>query len=259
MRENFQIHPDFAGMASELKSILLNFSARGSYLNKGSRNTIKKITVQDRIITVKQFKIPVFFQSYVYRFFRKSKAERSYRYGLKLIDAGIKTPFPIAYYERFSGGLKDSFYVCEFLDYDFEFRELIHNPEFENREEILRLFARFTFDLHENRIHFLDHSPGNTLIMDRGSGQYDFYLIDLNRMRFESMSFKKRMRNFRRLSLSKTMIRIIADEYSRLYNRSYDETFHLMLKYSRKFRKNRIRKRILKARYRHIFGPRVLM
>ena len=100
------------------------------------------------------------------------------------------------------------------MEYDFDFRVLNHNPKWPNRNEILRQVAEFTFNLHEKNINFLDHSPGNTLIVDKGEGKYDFYLIDLNRMRFEPMSFEQRMKNFRRLWLSKHMINVMADTYA---------------------------------------------
>lgn len=236
MRENFVIHSNYTHLGSELKELLLSFSEKGEYIAKG-RNEIKKMELDGITLNIKKFKTPNSFQSLVYRFLRKSKAKRSYEYALKLIELEIKTPFPVAYFEAFSGGLKESFYVSEHVEYDFDFRELIHQPKFENRKEILKQFTRFTFKLHQNGVNFLDHSPGNTLIIDKGQGKYEFYLIDLNRMRFEPMSFKKRMHNFRRLWLSKKMIKIMAEEYAKLYSKSIKETTQLMIKYSRSFQK----------------------
>lgn len=236
MPKNFVIHSDYSHLASPLKETLQRFSDSGEYVVKG-RNEIKTLTLEGVPLNIKKFKNPNPFQSVVYRFLRKSKARRSYEYALKLTEFGIKTPFPIAYLEIFTGGLRESFYVSEQIDYDFDFRVLIHNPDFENRNEILRQFTEFTFRLHEKGVNFLDHSPGNTLIIDRGNGKYDFYLIDLNRMRFESMDFDKRMHNFRRLWLSKKMIRVMAKEYAQLYAKDYYETETLMKKYSRDFQK----------------------
>lgn len=150
----------------------------------------------------------------------------------------ILTPFPIAYVENTNVfGLKTSYYISKQVDYDFDFRELIHKPLFPNRKRILQLFTEFTFQLHENNINFLDHSPGNTLIVEKPDNRYDFYLIDLNRMRFETMDFNKRMHNFRRLWLSKTMIKIMSETYSKLYHKTSEETYALMLKHSRAFQK----------------------
>ncbi len=235
MQENYVVHPEYSNFAPKLRDILLDLEKQGEYIAKGDRNTIKKVWLEGMQLNIKSFKIPNPFQSLVYRYLREGKAKRSYEYAAKLIALNIKTPFPIAYLERFSLGLKDSYYVSEHIDYDFDFRVLIHNPRFPNREEILKQFTRFTFKLHENNINFLDHSPGNTLIVDKGNNQYEFYLIDLNRLKFEPLNFDQRMHNFRRLWLSKTMIKIMAEEYSGLYSKTYEETHALMLKHSMDF------------------------
>ena len=237
MHDNFIVHHNYLHSAEKLRNVLTNFSEVGENVTQGERNSIKKVAIDGIVVNIKKFREPNFLQSLVYQFLRKSKAKRSFEYALKLIGFGINTPFPIAYFENFSFGLKQSFYVSEHVNYDFDFRELIHNPKFQNREEILRQFTQFTFKLHENNVNFLDHSPGNTLILETVKNKFDFYLIDLNRMRFEPMDFKKRMCNFRRLWLSKTMLKIMAKEYAELYGKTYSETHELMSFYSRKFQK----------------------
>lgn len=239
MRDIFVVHPHYSQLLPQLKIVLQNFSTSGEYVTKGKRNIIKKVEIDGVFYNIKKFKTPNFPQALVYKFLRKSKARRSFEYALKLIDLDINTPFPVAYVERHSVGLKESYYVSKQVDYDFDFRELIHNPKFVNRNEILRQFTKFTFKLHENNVNFLDHSPGNTLVIgkDDTHPEYQFYLIDLNRMRFEPMDFEKRMHNFRRLWLSKKMIKVMAREYAALYGKSYDEVHTAMLKYSRQFQK----------------------
>lgn len=250
MRDNFVIHPNHSQIATKLRDVFHNFSEKGEYVTRGDRNVIKRVNLDGTSVNIKKFKTPNVFQSLVYEFLRKSKAKRSFEYASKLIDFGINTPFPIAYYEVFSSGLKESFYVSEHLEYDFDFRELIHNPRFKKRDEILRQFTQFTFKLHENGVNFLDHSPGNTLILEKENDKYEFYLIDLNRMRFEPMDFEKRMHNFRRLWLSKTMIKVIAAEYAKLYGKSFEETYSLLLKHSREFQKKVNSKKLRRKRKR---------
>ena len=220
----------------------------------GARNSIKSFELDGLKLNVKSFKTPNTFNAFVYKYVRPSKAKRSFEYASRLIDCGISTPFPIAYVEESSTfGLGRSFYICEHIDTDFEFRELIHKPWFENRNEILEKFTEFTFKLHENNINFLDHSPGNTLIV-KTENDYQFYLIDLNRMRFETMNFDKRMHNFRRLWLSKAMIKVMSNKYAELYNKSYAETHELMLKHSRAFQlkidKKKLRRSGRKMRFK---------
>ncbi|NLN24785.1 MAG: lipopolysaccharide kinase [Bacteroidetes bacterium] len=237
MKENFVINPHFAHLEVKLKRLLQNFEKDGEVLDDSGRNIIKTKRFEALNLNIKKFKTPSFLQSLVYRFLRKSKARRSFEYALRLRAVGILTPEPIAYKECFSVGLKDSFYVSEQIDYDFDFRVINHQPNFPDREKILRQFTEFTYKLHENNIHFLDHSPGNTLIKKKADGNYEFYLIDLNRMRFEKMKFNMRMKNFRRLWLSKTMLRIIAEENARLYGKPVEEVQKVMRYYSRRFQK----------------------
>jgi len=248
MHTTFVVHSKFEHLKTELEKLINNFDEVGEFVTQGERNVIKKVIIDGKTLNIKSFKKPSFFQGLVYQFLRKSKAKRSFEFASKLIEYSINTPYPIAYSEIFSTGLKKSYYVSEHIDYDFDFRELIHNPKYPNRVEILKQFTAFSFKLHENNVNFLDHSPGNTLIKDRGDGRYDFYLIDLNRMRFEPLSLDERMRNLRRLWLSKTMINIIAAEYAKLDNIAFEVAHASLSKHSRDFQKKVNSKKLRRKR-----------
>jgi hypothetical protein len=237
MHSTFVVHSKFEHLKPELQKLITNFEKVGEFVAHGERNVIKKVIVSGKTFNIKSFKNPSYFQGLVYRFLRKSKAKRSFEYASKLIECSINTPHPIAYSEIFFSGLKESYYVSEHIDYDFDFRALIHNPIYPNRVEILKQFTAFSFKLHKNNVNFLDHSPGNTLIKDKGDGRYDFYLIDLNRMRFELLSLDERMKNLRRLWLSKTMIDIIAAEYAKLDNMAFEVVHSSLSKHSKAFQK----------------------
>lgn len=248
MHSTFVVHSRYEKLKPEFKRVVDNFSEVGEYVTKGDRNIIKKITIDGKTFNIKSFKTPSFLQGVVYQFLRKSKAKRSFEYASKLIECSINTPFPVGYSEIFSVGLKESYYISEHIDYDFDFRVLIHDPKYPNRKEILKQFTAFSFKLHQNKVNFLDHSPGNTLIKNMGNGQYDFYLIDLNRMRFEALNLDRRMHNLRRLWLSKTMINIIAAEYAKLSGGGLDEIHFLLSKHSRGFQKKINSKKIRRRR-----------
>jgi hypothetical protein len=125
---------------------------------------------------------------------------------------------------------------------------LIETENFPDLENILKQFAQFSFNLHENGIEFLDHSPGNTLIKRKENNLYDFYLIDLNRMKFhQSMDFQLRMKNLRKITPVKEMIKIISAEYAKLYNKPEIEVFEEMWKYTSKFQKKTSNKKKLKS------------
>lgn len=242
------IHDNYKHLTEQILSVTNKVKSDDANVFDNGRNLIAKVEIENDQFSVKSFKIPNSFNRIIYKYFRKSKAKRSYEYANRLINADVLTPFPIAYIEQSNVlGLKRSYYISKHLDYDFDFRVLLHNPRFRDRESILRQFTDFTFKLHENNINFLDHSPGNTLITKDTDGTYMFYLIDLNRMQFETMDFDKRMHNFRRLWLSKAMIKIIALRYSELYGKTYEETHALMLKHSRLFQKKVDAKKLRKS------------
>ena len=251
---NIIIHSKFSSYSTAISKAISDFETSGITVLKGDRNTIKSLKIEGLHLNIKQFKTPNVFNSFVYKYIRKSKARRSYEYGNLLTQKSILTPTPIAYFEASSWfGLKQSYYVSQHVAYDFDFRVLIHDLKFPNRVEILKQFTAFTFKLHEENVNFLDHSPGNTLIVITDVAQYDFYLIDLNRMRFEAMNFKKRMHNFRRLWLSKAMIQIMSKEYAVLSETPLTEIQSGMLHYSRQFQKKIDTKKLKRSGRKMVF------
>ena len=233
---------------SEIIQVIKDFNNKGENIYGGSRNTIKTYNVKDFVINVKSFKIPNIINQIAYRFFRKSKAQRSFEYAEKLKSLHIGTPQPIAYFEN-SNVLffKDSFYVSEHLQADLTFRELTKDFNYPNHTEILKAFTRFTYKLHENDIEFLDHSPGNTLIK-LNNGDYKFYLVDLNRMNFKKLTLDERIKNFARLTSSKKIVAIMSKEYARLVNKPEEEIYQKMWQYTSEFQEKFYRKKRLKKR-----------
>ena len=212
------IHSDFHSCNANLSKCIENFNSGGVLFGDGKRNKIKLFQLDDKTINIKSFKIPGLINKIVYKYFRKSKAKRSFEYATTLLEKGIGTPRPIAYYENFDFlGLKESYYISEHLDCDLTFRELVEIPDYPDHENILRQFVQFSFDLHEKGIEFLDHSPGNTLIKKKDNNlNYSFYLVDLNRMEFhETMDFETRMKNLCRLTPKKEMVEIMSEEYAK--------------------------------------------
>jgi tRNA A-37 threonylcarbamoyl transferase component Bud32 len=236
---------------SELDNFILNFDTQGvqfGKIKKNTRNLIKLFDLHGKTINIKSFKIPNIVNQIVYSFFRKSKAQRSFEYAKKLSELGIGTPEPIAYYEFTSFIMfKRSFYISEHLECDLTYRELTTNFNYPDHENILRAFTKFTFDLHEKGINFLDHSPGNTLIKKTDKG-YEFFLVDLNRMEFKFMDFESRIKNMSRLTTQDDLIKIMSDEYAKLYNTSYNKVYNKLWEDINTFQDKIIRKKKLKKK-----------
>ena len=245
---NFYISKENINIKNDLLEIISNINTYENEFDTGKRNSIKKIEVSDKVVIIKEFKIPNFFNQIAYRYFRKSKARRSFEYATKLINLNIKTPEPIAYLENFTLlGLKKSYYISEFVDCDLTYRELTLLTRSVEDEVILRAFTKFTYELHEKEITFLDHSPGNTLIIKKNNG-YDFYLVDLNRMKFGKLDFEDRMKNFSRLTPEKEMIQLMSEEYAELSGENYEKVFKSMWFYTQRFQKKFQRKLRLKKK-----------
>src|SRR5690606_22249336 len=200
----------------KIAAISHNCYSQGEVLVKGRRNEIRIFDVDGQKLNIKAFKKPTLLNKIVYRFFRKSKARRSFEFGNLLLKHGIGTPKPIAFFENFDAvGLTDSYYVSEHLEVDLTYRELVENPDFPDHENILRQLTHFTYKLHTKGIEFREHARGNTLINKMPNRHYQFYFVDVNRMSFHhEMDFEKRMKNLSRLTPKKDTVTIMSEEYA---------------------------------------------
>ena len=248
MRITKNIHNDFSAYEAFFDDIISNFDSKGEPFGNQDRNSLKLFQLDDKMINVKSFRIPNLINQIAYKFFRKSKAQRSFEYGNWLQSLDIGTPQPMAYYEYKSGFLfNKSYYISEQQPCDLTYRELTTNFEYPDFENILRAFTRFTYKLHQKNVHFLDHSPGNTLIR-KTDDSYEFYLVDLNRMEFKELDFETRIRNFSKLTIHKFMIEIMSDEYAKSTGEDYNKVFELMWTYTQEFQNKYHRKRKLKQK-----------
>ncbi|NNC69601.1 MAG: Kdo domain containing protein [Flavobacteriaceae bacterium] len=243
------INRNFQHLTSELDEIIQHFDNPGVTFDYEKRNKMRSIKIGELNLNIKSFKIPNTVNQIAYKYFRKSKAQRSYTFANMLLEKGINTPQPIAYYEYYSFyGIQNSYYFSEQLNYDIMYRTLVADPNYPDYEKILRQFTQFTYKMHEAGIYFKDHSPGNTLIKKNGD-DYDFYLVDLNRMKFFDLDFNARIANFSRLTPKKEMVAIMSDEYAKLIDEPYEKVFQKMWEETeafqyRFFRKKRWKKRL---------------
>ncbi len=203
-----------------IKDFLLNikyyFQNNFNTIHK-ARNELKVIEYRKLKMVVKSFKIPNFINQIVYAYFRDSKAKKSYKNAIKLINLGINTPKPVGYIEFYKNFLfKDSFFISEKLDYLFTIREPLRDLNFVDRELILKRFVVFTYNLHKKGIYHKDYSAGNILVFKNERGEYDFSLVDINRMEFKYINLELALDNFAKLWLDEVNLYFIAKEYAKL-------------------------------------------
>lgn len=201
-----------------VKDIKTYFNQKDNVVIYDKRNIIKIIKYNNQKYVVKSFKIPHLLNQIVYRFFRKSKAKRSFDNSLHLKQIGVHTPIPIGYIEfstlcRF----KESFYISKFFDFDFEIRAVLKDKKFEDRENILKKFIEFSYQLHQKGVYHIDYSPGNILIKKDGDN-YVFSIIDVNRMEFLKFDFELRMKNLAKLTNNQKDNLFLAEYYAKVSN-----------------------------------------
>jgi len=210
------------------------------------RNQIKIVKYNDKEIAVKSFKIPHFINKLIYTFIRSSKAERSYENSLSIKEF---VPMPIGYveYKKF-GLLYDSYFVSEHYAYDFTIREVLTQHGFPFKETIYRQFATFTHALHEKNVEHLDYSPGNILIKQIFEEQYEFKVIDVNRMKFKKLTMKERLENFSKLWAEDNDLVVIVTAYAKLSQLDENEAINTALKASQKHKEKINLKKKLKGK-----------
>ncbi|MDR2953502.1 MAG: hypothetical protein LBV43_00275 [Prevotella sp.] len=227
------INEKYSFLEDYIKALPDNFLNGGTTIYSG-RNTIKVFEENGLKLNVKFFKKPIFINQIVYANFRQSKAKRSYLYATELKKNGFETPDPVAYMElKKHGLLKYCIYISIHEDFDGMMR-ILQRGSVNDYKDLITRFAKYTAELHEKQILHLDYSSGN-ILYKKLNGQYVFYLVDLNRMKFnKKISMETAAFNFRRLWGSDQMIEYFVEEYARI--RCFDKEKCLIMTF--KCRKN---------------------
>lgn len=243
----YEINPAFSRREAEIRALPVRFEKEGQVIYRG-RNLIKIMTLDDLQINVKSFKRPHILNRFIYAWFRKSKAERSYRNALRLLGMGIGTPEPIAYlvYKN-AKGVNRSYYISIQQPCDYVLLDLLQQRP-SDFEELFRAYVRFVYEFHRKGVYFIDLSTGNTLISRGTAGEHHFYLVDLNRIIFKSRALTpfEGMRNFCRIDLDDCDLDFVIREYARITNVPEEALRRVLFRYKRKETLRRQTKRNLK-------------
>lgn len=178
----------------------------------GRRNKLYRINRGGEELCVKAFRRPNAVNALVYTNLREGKARRSYEFAKRLRQLGIGTPEPLGYAERKEGArLRESFYICRYIKAS-TVRDWEKRPDC---ERLLDALAREMVKIHRARVFHKDFSPGNMLFTVGPDGSYHFYMVDLNRMKFDVGDAKTLMRNFRSIHLDETETARLARHYAK--------------------------------------------
>jgi len=141
--------------------------------------------------------------------FGKSKAEKAWRGAAALMNAGLDTPFPVAFLEkRRKGFVEESFFLSERIRGAPEIRGLFRELAEGELRPLLASLAETLFRSHEKGILHRDLSDGNILVKKDGDS-FRFFFLDTNRIR--------RRRKIGELGRAKGLIRLGVPPGLRLY------------------------------------------
>lgn len=212
---NYQINPAYSSSEGIINNLRVTFQEIGTTIYK-IRNEVKVIEYNGMKFCVKSFGPPNIFNLFAYSFFRSSKAKRSYENALRLMRMGIPTPAPVAFVEYYDnrGFISNSFFISLYQEHDYRMDEVLHQ-DVPGKEDIIRQFARYVSNtLHLNGILHLDFG-GNNVLVSKINGRYEFYLIDLNRMRFrKQIGISQGISNLKRLQGSPIEMSLLANHYA---------------------------------------------
>lgn len=226
MKTETFVHPSYSNLKDFISQIPDNFSSLGEEVYNG-RNDVRFVEINGVVLAIKYFKRITLANRYIFATVRKSKARRAYEHSELLIQKGITSPQPVAYVNRYRYGmLHKSYYVSLYTDYS-PLTRILQLPISE-AEPILKTFARFIFRVHQAGAFHKDLTVSNVLYFHQDH-QYDFSLIDTNRMIFQPYSFKRGMSNLDRLALPVETVGIIAAEYAHQANVSEVKVLNAMV------------------------------
>jgi len=242
------LNPKFNNFKETLLNIKDIFNSSNESIHK-ARNELKIIELNGVKCVVKSFKIPHIINRIAYTFFRDGKAKKSYLNAMKLVELDVNTPEPIGIIEFFSFGLlSESYFISIYEPYDFTIREVFHH-KVQDHKEILKEFAKFTYNIHKKGVWHVDYSLGNILITKDASNSYKFSLVDINRMEFKNISALEGLKNFNKFwAKDENDLLIIAKEYAYLAKTDEQEAIKVVVNEAKSLEAKVNLKRKLKGR-----------
>lgn len=196
------IAPEFAALTDFVASLPQRFeSGEGEVIYDG-RNQLRRFVVDGQRLIVKSFRTPNFINRIAYGWLRSSKAQRSFEYAARLRSLGIGSPAPVGWITERRGLLFGrSFYACLESALPYTYKDIMAGtlaPDLEHRA--LEAIGLTTARLHDAGMLHKDYSRGNILFGPTADGNISVEIIDLNRIRFGTVSIEAGLANlFERL------------------------------------------------------------
>lgn len=232
------IQPQYEHLREWIASMPDTFFQQGEIIYN-ARNQIRVMTAPDgQLYNVKRFCMPKWYNRLVYSWFRTSKAQRAYTNAMMLQERNIATPPAVAYI-LCGKILRESYLITKQLTYQHRLYEWGDGLT-EGREECMRAFGRFTARMHLAGVLHRDYSPGN-ILFDKVNDQWQFAVVDINRMRFGTVDVPAGCANMGRLWGEEDVYRLIAEGYAAERDIHPDECYQRMWHAHQQFWKHKIK------------------
>lgn len=194
----------------------------GKVIYKG-RNELRQFSTAAGEVVVKSFCTPNIINRIAYGFLRASKAQRSCSYAALLRSKGIGSPAPVGWCSERVGPLfTRSYYASAHSTLPYTYIDILKGT-IDNPEKYLREIGRTAAKMHEAGMIHRDFSRGNLLLGEDADGAPLVEVVDLNRIRFTTVSIAEGVKNFERLPATESMQRYIAEGYAEVRGCTIDE------------------------------------
>lgn len=220
-KRKYTVAPEFASMDEFVVSLPQLFERGEGEVIYDGRNQLRRFNVEGRSLIVKSFRTPNFVNRIAYGWLRSSKAQRSFEYAARLRSIGIGSPAPVGWLTERSGLLFGrSYYVCLESTLPYTYKDIMAGtlaPDLEHRA--LEAIGLTTARLHNAGMLHKDYSRGNILFGPAADGSISVEIIDLNRIRFGTVSLEAGLDNlFERLPATPEQHAIMEDAYRKARN-----------------------------------------
>lgn len=198
---------------------------------------------------------------FTYRF-KASKGQRHWDNAWEMLRRGVKSPTPIAYFERTeNSGITHNYYVCEYVDAAFSVRQAFTafgegHESFGgfSKEKIIKAVADYSCNMHDKKIIHHDLTGGN-LLVTVDNDEINITAIDIGRATIyqkRDLSEQQRLLDIMRCcyKLNWPNRELFMEYYYEAYGRKFAKRWRTSLSYyDWKLKTKKKLKRILKGKW----------
>lgn len=149
-------------------------------------------------------------KKFTYRF-TNSKGKRHWDNASHMLRCGVKTPEPVAYFERYrNSGIEENYYICRYVENAFSARDVFtavnkgdDSYRGLSKDQWFSQLTGFICSMHNQRIIHGDLSSGNLMLAMNDLGVVELYMIDIGRAKIglkERLSTRQRFIDLMRIA-----------------------------------------------------------